>query len=109
VMEPRVGGRWFERGTDGSECTWGHVQAWEPPTRLVLSWEIGPDWQPGFTASTVDVQFTDEGDGRTRVSVEHRDLHVFGDRAPEMREAFTSDGGWNGLLAAFAAEVSSTD
>lgn len=102
VVEPFVGGRWFERGVDGSECEWGRVLAWEPPARLVLTWEISADWKHDAGVQTeVEVRFVADGAG-TRVELEHRRLEQFGARAPEMRATFDSPGGWNGLLAAFA-------
>jgi uncharacterized protein YndB with AHSA1/START domain len=103
VIEPRAGGRWFERGQDGSECSWGRVVTWEPPHRLVLSWQISADWQPDASVETeIEVRFGAAGDGRTRVELEHRGLESFGARANEMRETFGSEGGWKGLLARYA-------
>jgi uncharacterized protein YndB with AHSA1/START domain len=106
VVEGRVGGRLYERGVDGSECTWGHVQVWEPPARFVFTWEISADWasDPSI-GSEVDVRFVAESPTRTRVELEHRGLEHFGDRGEEMRTTFDSDGGWNGLLARFADAV----
>jgi uncharacterized protein YndB with AHSA1/START domain len=102
VVEPRAGGRWYERGVDGSECNWGRVVAWEPPHRLVLAWEISADWQPDPTVSTtLEVRFVAAGPRTTRVELEHRDLDRFGDRAEQMRSTF--DSGWAGLLQSFAA------
>jgi uncharacterized protein YndB with AHSA1/START domain len=105
VVEPREGGRWYERAADGTECDWGRVLAWEPPHRLVLSWEISADWQPSpGLASEVEVRFTGESGGaRTRVELEHRGLEAFGDRAEEMHATFSSPHGWGTLLGAFAA------
>jgi uncharacterized protein YndB with AHSA1/START domain len=107
VMEPFVGGRWYERRVDGTECTWGHVVAWEAPNRLVLTWELTADFDADGAASTIEVGFAEVDDTRTRVSLEHRDLHVFAARAEEMRATFSSDGGWNGLLTLFAAAAGS--
>ncbi|MGZ3417446.1 MAG: SRPBCC family protein [Polyangiales bacterium] len=105
IIEPRVGGRWYEKGVDGSECLWGHVAAWDPPSRLVLVWEISADWKHDAKLRTeVEVRFTKEGNG-TRVDLEHRLLENFGPRALEMKGIFDSEGGWNGMLAAFGAHV----
>jgi uncharacterized protein YndB with AHSA1/START domain len=106
VVEPREGGRWFERAADGTECPWGHVRVWEPPHRVVLSWEISCDWQPDpAAASEVEVRFAPHEDGGTEVVLEHRGLEVYGERAEQMRETFGSDGGWGGLLRRFAEAV----
>lgn len=103
VLEPHEGGRWYEIGEDGSECTWGHVRTYDPPHRVVLSWEISADWQPDPTAtSEVEVRFTATDEG-TRVELEHRGLETYGARTDEMRGIFGSENGWNGLLRAFAA------
>jgi uncharacterized protein YndB with AHSA1/START domain len=103
VIEPRVGGRWYERGEDGSTCDWGRVLSWEPHTRLVLSWEISGDWQHDPNLKTeVEVRFIAEGKDRTRVELEHRHLDRYGARRDEMRGIFNSEGGWTGLLASFA-------
>ena len=104
VMEPRVGGRWFERGIDGSECMWGHVLAWEPPHRVVLRWEISAKWQHDPDLHTeVEVRFIEEGEERTRVELEHRYLENFGDDAATMHAAFDTENAWAGLLRDFAA------
>jgi uncharacterized protein YndB with AHSA1/START domain len=106
LVEPRVGGRMVERGIDGAECVWGHLRAWEPPRRFVFSWEISADWQIDPTiGSEVEVRFVEETPTRTRVELEHRGLESFGERAQEMRESFDSDGGWNGLLRAYAEKA----
>lgn len=106
VIEPRVGGRWYERGEDGSTCDWGRVLVWEPHTRLVLSWEITDAWQHDAALQTeVEVRFIEQAGDRTRVELEHRHLDRYGARRDEMRARFDSPGGWSGLLASFARAV----
>jgi uncharacterized protein YndB with AHSA1/START domain len=102
IMEPFAGGRWFERGEDGSECPWGKVLIWEPPTRLLLAWQTDGTWKhnPDFMTE-VEVLFTPDGDG-TRVDLEHRNLERFGEHAQKVRAAFESPGGWSGLLQSYA-------
>jgi uncharacterized protein YndB with AHSA1/START domain len=103
AIEPRVGGRCYERGVDGSECVWGHVMVWEPPARYVFSWEISADFQVDPNLKTeVEVRFIAETAERTRVELEHRLLDRFGERRDEMRNSFDSPGGWTGLLELFA-------
>jgi uncharacterized protein YndB with AHSA1/START domain len=104
VVEPRVGGRWFERGEDGSECQWGKVLAWDPPAHLMLAWQIGPEWRyDGDLVTEIEVRFSPEGDG-TLVELEHR-LDGYGDAAAKMREIFEGPDAWEATLAAFAAEA----
>lgn len=104
VLEPGVGGRWFEVGVDGSETEWGKVLVWEPPTRLVLCWQIGSGWQFEPSLETeVEVRFIEEGPERTRVELEHRNLDRYGDDMEQMRSGFDSPGGWQGLLSLYAA------
>ncbi|MEH2519521.1 uncharacterized protein YndB with AHSA1/START domain [Bradyrhizobium sp. AZCC 1610] len=106
IMEPRVGGLWYERGDDGSTCNWGSVLAWEPPSRLVLSWDITADWQYDPNLKTeIEVLFIAEGEGATRVELEHRKLDRYGARAAEMRHIFDTEGDWGRLLAMFAARA----
>jgi uncharacterized protein YndB with AHSA1/START domain len=110
IMEPRVGGRWYERGDDGSTCDWGRVLAWEPTSRLVLSWDINADFQYDPELQTeIEVRFIAENDGLTRVELEHRRLDRFGDRRDEMRTVFDQTGDWGQLLASFARIAESAE
>lgn len=102
VIEPRAGGRWFERGVDGSECNWGRVLTWEPPHRVELAWEISAEWKWDTTIQTVvEVRFT-AVEGGTRVELEHRNLEAYGAAGEAMRGVFDSEGGWTGMLALYA-------
>jgi hypothetical protein len=102
VIEPCGGGRWFERGVDGSECQWGRVAAWDPPRKVVLLWQIGADWQfdPEFETE-VEVTFTEEGPDRSRLDLRHRNLQHYGDSTDQMRAIFDDPAGWTGTLAGF--------
>jgi hypothetical protein len=102
VLEPRVGGRWYETGSDGRECDWGHVLAWEPPSRLLLAWQIDAQFRydPG-TVTEVEVRFIAEGADVTRVELEHRNLERFGDEAETMRGRIGGENGWPLILAHF--------
>ena len=107
VIEGWPGGRWYERGVDGSECPWGHVAVWQPPDRLVLAWQINADWQfdPAF-ATEVEVTFTEHSPGHTRVELEHRHLDRYGEHAARMRETFDSPNGWTGILSCYVVAAS---
>lgn len=107
VIEPREGGRWYELDVDGSECEIGKVLIWEPPSRLVLIWQLTPEFKydPDLVTE-VEVLFTPEGAG-TRVDLEHRDLERMGDKADAMRDAVGGPGGWPALLQLFADEAKS--
>jgi uncharacterized protein YndB with AHSA1/START domain len=103
VIEPRTGGRWFTRHQDGTETSTGVVRAWEPPSRLVVTWQIGADWKyHDDLITTVEVQFRPDGPDRTRVSLEHRDLDAYGTDAAAMKETFEAEGAWGATLAAYA-------
>lgn len=111
VMEEREGGRWYEKGDDGSECEWGRVLAWSPPNKVCLSWQINGAWQyepDPAKASRVEITFFDEGGNRTRVELEHSQLDRHGAEWMKLKESV--DGGWSGLLEMFrqkATELSS--
>jgi uncharacterized protein YndB with AHSA1/START domain len=104
VLEPREGGRWYERGVDGSECDWGRVLAWEPPHRLVVTWQINGQWQydpdPDH-ASEIEVRFTADGPEQTVVELEHRLLDRLVD-GRVLRDGITGGGGWGAILELFA-------
>jgi uncharacterized protein YndB with AHSA1/START domain len=105
VFEPRVGGHLYDRGVDGSECRWARVLAYEPPNRVVISWDISPQWQIETDlekASEVEVRFISEGQGRTRVELEHRHLDRHGPGWEPERDAVGGEGGWPLYLQRFA-------
>jgi uncharacterized protein YndB with AHSA1/START domain len=105
VLEPRAGGRLYDRGVNGATCDWGSVRAFEPPRRLLLAWHISPRWQietdPG-RASEVEVIFTPIDDGHTRVELEHRRLDRHGEGWQDARGALEGGGGWPLYLSRFA-------
>ena len=103
VIEPRQGGRWYERDVDGSECEVGKVLVWDPPARLVLAWQLTPEWKHDPALVTeVDVRFIADGANATRVELEHRNLERMGERADAMRQQIDGPGGWGDLLQLFA-------
>jgi uncharacterized protein YndB with AHSA1/START domain len=105
VFEPREGGRIYDRGVDGSECTWARVLAYEPPTRVVFSWDISPRWQLETDlerASEVEVRFVAQTPERTRVELEHRHLERHGDGWQGLREGVAGDQGWPLYLERYA-------
>ncbi len=98
VFEPQAGGNVYDRGVDGSECRWARVLAYEPPHRVVFSWDINTSWQletDHERTSEVEVLFTADGPDRTHVSLEHRNLDRHGEGWQGMRDAVGSPGGWN--------------
>jgi uncharacterized protein YndB with AHSA1/START domain len=97
VFEPHAGGRVFDRGVDGSECQWARVLAYEPPDRILFSWDINPQWQietDHEKTSEVEVRFIAEGESRTRVELEHRNLDRHGEGWEGMREGVGGGEGW---------------
>jgi uncharacterized protein YndB with AHSA1/START domain len=106
VFEPRAGGRVYDRGVDGSECQWGRVLAYEPPDRVVFSWDINPMWRIETDldkTSEVEVRFTAVGPTQTRVELEHRNLDRHGDGWEGMREGVGGDQGWPLYLERYAS------
>ena len=106
VFEPRVGGHIYDRAVDGSECRWARILAYEPPHRVVFSWDIGPQWQietdPEQT-SEVEVRFVAESENRTRVELEHRNLDRHGPGWQAVAEGVGHDDGWALYLDRYAA------
>ncbi|MER8421535.1 SRPBCC family protein [Mesorhizobium sp. M1329] len=104
IFEPRVGGHVYDRGVDGSECRWARVLAYDPPGRLVLSWDISPRWQIESDlnkTSEWEVRFTAETENRTRVEIEHRNLERHGEGWEGVRVGVDSDQGWPLYLRRF--------
>lgn len=106
VFEAHVGGTVYDLGEDGSRCTWARVLAFEPPERLVISWDIGPQWEletDPTRSSEVEVRFVAEGPGRTRVVLEHSHLDRHGAGWESLRDGVAGSNGWPLYLARFAA------
>ena len=105
VFEPREGGRIYDRGVDGSECRWARVLAYEPPDRVVFSWDISPRWQIESDlekTSEVEVRFISETPERTRVELEHRNLDRHGEGWESARDGVGGEAGWPLYLQRFA-------
>jgi uncharacterized protein YndB with AHSA1/START domain len=97
IFEPREGGHIYDRGVDGSVCEWSRVLVYEPPTRVVFTWDISMQWQIETDASRtseVEVRFIAETPTRTRVELEHRHLERHGAGWEKMRDAVSSPAGW---------------
>ena len=108
VFEPRAGGHIIDRGIDGTECRWSRVLAYEPPTRVVFSWDISLAWQletDPARASEIEVRFVAETPERTRVELEHHHLERHGQGWEKMRDAVASPGGWDRGMQAFAQHL----
>ena len=104
VFEPRLGGRWYELGEDGTETTVGHILVWEPPHRFVVTWEVSCTWKlDSGAASEVEVRFIAEGEDVTRIELEHRLFERTGGAGANIREEV--NGGWLALLELFKAEA----
>ena len=112
-VEPRVGGRWYERNAKGEQCDWGTVLKWDPPHCVCFSWHVGPghdspDWKfdPDMAkASEVEVRFFAQDDNSTLVELEHRKLERHGEGAAQLRDLFDGPGAWVGILECFAKRV----
>lgn len=108
VFEGHVGGNIIDRGEDGSECRWARILAYDPPDRVVFSWDIGPQWQveadPALT-SEVEVRFVAESPDRTRVELEHRHIDRHGPGWQSVADGVDNDQGWPLYLSRYAALV----
>jgi hypothetical protein len=104
IMEQREGGRWYERGVDGSECDWGEVLTWDPPAHVAVSWHLDGEFKydadPSH-ASRVDVRFVAEGPDTTRVELEHSGLDRHGESWQQLRTGISGEGGWPAIIGEF--------
>ena len=114
-VEPRVGGRWYERNAEGNFCDWGTVLAWDPPHRVAFSWHVGPghdqpDWKadPDLSkASQVEIRFTAQGSRTTLVELEHSKLERHGGDYQQLRALFDGPGAWSTILELYATAATS--
>lgn len=112
IIETREGGRCYQQSTDGTECDWGRVLVWEPPRRFVIAWQLNGEWQydPDLAnASEVEISFTPDPSGGTRVDLEHRHIHRHGAGASKVRTGVDSPGGWGGLLVLFGERAEKSE
>ena len=110
IMEPKAGGRFYEKGVDGSECEWGTVLAFTPPSRVTLAWHLDPSWSydPSTErASQVDVGFVDLGDGKTRVELTHSRFERHGNGWEKIRDGVSGPEGWSLILGRFGEAAAS--
>lgn len=110
LIEGHLGGRCYSEQEDGTDCPWGQVLVWEPPHRFVIAWQINAQWgyEPDVARSSeVEIRFTDVGDGRTRVDLEHRGFERMGEGGEAMRAGVDAEGGWGSLLDVYAKRVES--
>jgi uncharacterized protein YndB with AHSA1/START domain len=108
ILEAREGGRWFERGADGSECDWGRVLVYAPPTRVAFSWHLNGNYayEPDPSkASRVEVTFHDEGGGRTRIDLVHSELDRHGHDWEKVKSSVGGQGGWSLVLDLYVASA----
>jgi uncharacterized protein YndB with AHSA1/START domain len=106
IVEPRVGGRWYERSSQGAECEWGKVLAWDPPGRVILAWQLDANWKyDAALVLEVEITFTALEGGLTRVDLEHRNLERYGDKATAVGDALGSERGWPGILKSFVSDT----
>ncbi len=104
-IEPRKGGRWYTTHDDGSECVVGHMKVWEPPHRIVFSWEISADWKPDpSVASEVEITFVARDARTTRIELEHRNFEALGEEGGEKMRGGV-EGGWSSLLEIFRKQA----
>jgi uncharacterized protein YndB with AHSA1/START domain len=105
VFEPRVGGHLYDRGVDGSICRWARVLAYDPPERVVISWDISPQWQLETDlekTSEVEVRFFADAPARTRLELEHRNLERHGEGWEGVRDGVAAEQGWPLYLQRYA-------
>jgi uncharacterized protein YndB with AHSA1/START domain len=110
LLEPHVGGRWYSVCEDGSEVDVGRVLVWDPPSRLVLTWQITAAWafDPNFVTE-VELRFVPEAPARTRVLLEHRKLEAYAADAEAMQKTFDADDAWVRTLTLFAQNAEETE
>jgi hypothetical protein len=105
IVEPRIGGRWYERDAHGNDCAWGFVRAWEPPRLVTLAWHLQADWSfdPDLNrASDIDIRFTPESFSTTLVELTHYNLERHGGDFEKLREGLDGPGAWGFILDEFA-------
>ena len=108
IIEGRAGGRCYTEQEDGTECDWGTVLVWEPPGRFVMAWQITHEWgyEPDLTKSSeVEIRFTPQSDGTTRIDLEHRHFERHGTSGSSMRRAVSAPNGWDGLLQLYLNRI----
>lgn len=109
IVEPRVGGRWYERDAEGNDCSWGFVRAWDPPHLVTLSWHLQQDWSFDLDpehASDIDIRFRGEGPSDTLVELTHYNLERHGEDYASLREKLEGPGAWISILEAYAKGIS---